>query len=88
MIDFAIIEEQPLSFDVDDSPALTWDSDEYLKVRYSEFPRYEGETEFTPSSEEQIAYTEGTNVYSNIVINPIPSNWGRISWNGSVLTIS
>ena len=51
-------------------------------------PSYEGNYIFTPTEEEQIVPTEGTRLSQNIIINPIPSNYGRITWNGSVLTVS
>lgn len=49
---------------------------------------YHGEYEVTPSSEEQILPTANTRLAHDIVINPIPSNYGLITWNGSVLTVS
>ena len=58
------------------------------EVRAATLPTYGGPTEFTPSEEAQTAHTAGTQLPGDITINPIPSNWGRISWNGSVLTVS
>lgn len=49
---------------------------------------YTGEYEFTPSSEEQTIPIYGKVASADIVINPIPSNYGLISWNGSTLTVS
>lgn len=49
---------------------------------------YQGSYEFTPSSEEQVVHTSNKMVSRDIVINPIPSTYGRISWNGSFLTVS
>lgn len=49
---------------------------------------YTGATEVTPSQEEQILYTENKIVLENIKVNPIPSNYGLITWNGSELTVS
>ena len=46
------------------------------------------EHEVTPSEETQILQTADRTVLQNIVINPIPSNYGRITWNGSTLTVS
>ena len=57
-------------------------------VRESEFPAYTGPTEVTPSQETQILSTQDTSVMSDIIINPIPSNYGLITWNGSALTVS
>lgn len=51
-------------------------------------PEYTGAVEVTPSPETQVLETEGKSVYSNITVNPIPSNYGLVTWNGSVLTVS
>ena len=58
------------------------------KIEYSELPSYDGMTEVTPSSETQILETRNTALYENIIINPIPSNYGLITWDGSTLTVS
>lgn len=55
---------------------------------HSEYPTYDGETTFTPSSETQIIPTGHTVLLSDITINPIPSNYGLITWNGTTLTVS
>lgn len=55
---------------------------------HSEYPNYEGETTFTPSAEMQTIPTAHTVLLSDITINPIPSNYGLITWNGSTLTVS
>lgn len=52
------------------------------------YPEYIGETEITPGEEIQILNTAMHTLLSNITINPIPSNYGLITWNGSVLTVS
>lgn len=49
---------------------------------------YEGAYEVTPTQETQILPTELRLIERNIVVNPIPSNYGRITWNGTVLTVS
>ena len=49
---------------------------------------YTGEYEFTPTQSTQIVPTENKILAENIVINPIPSNYGLITWNGSFLTVS
>lgn len=49
---------------------------------------YDGPVEVTPTQETQTLATQGLFVDENIVINPIPSNYGLITWNGSVLTVS
>ena len=51
-------------------------------------PHYHGDTEFTPTNAYQTVHTAGLLMDTNIVIDPIPSNYGLITWNGSVLTVS
>ena len=55
---------------------------------HSQYPDYEGETTFTPSVEMQTIPTAHTVLLSDITINPIPSNYGLITWNGATLTVS
>lgn len=66
------------------------DADIITKVEHyhSQYPDYEGETTFTPSAEMQTIPTAHTVLLSNITINPIPSNYGLITWNGTTLTVS
>lgn len=49
---------------------------------------YEGEYRFTPSSEPQVIPTGGKTLTLDIVVDPIPDNYGLITWNGSSLTVS
>ena len=55
---------------------------------YIECPVYEGPTEVTPSAETQTLETNGLRMTDNITINPIPNNYGLITWNGSTITVS
>ena len=64
------------------------DAELTTKIEYSELPSYDGMTEVTPSSETQILETRNMALYENITINPIPSNYGKITWDGSTLTVS
>lgn len=52
------------------------------------YPAYTGPTEITPTSEAQVLNTTLKSVLTDIIINPIPSNYGLITWNGSTLTVS
>lgn len=49
---------------------------------------YEGSYEFTPSGERQEIEIANKRARENIVINPIPQNYGLITWDGSTLTVS
>ena len=58
------------------------------KVIGQDLPTYTGVTEVTPTTTEQVLDTSNKVVTRNIIINPIPSNYGLITWNGSTLTVS
>ena len=49
---------------------------------------YEGEYEATPSQQVQVFYTQNLRMTDNFTVNPIPSNYGLVTWNGSVMTIT
>lgn len=49
---------------------------------------YEGSYVFTPSANTQTIDIAGKQARENITINPIPSNYGLITWNGATLTVS
>ena len=49
---------------------------------------YTGEYEVTPSQETQTLNCAGLQMSENVVVHPIPSNYGLITWNGAALTVS
>lgn len=49
---------------------------------------YMGPYEVTPTQGEQTIRAEGMMLTRDIVVNPIPSNYGLITWNGAVITVS
>lgn len=49
---------------------------------------YEGAYEWTPSEKAQSIEIANEKALQNITINPIPSNYGLITWNGTTLTVS
>lgn len=49
---------------------------------------YSGRIEVTPSEEEQTLETSGYMMMQDIIVNPIPSNYGLITYNGSIITVS
>lgn len=72
---------------VGDPPAVTFGTGEYVPYvpAIDEFP---GPYEVTPTSTAQTLATRGLLSTADIVVNPIPSNYGLIQWNGAVLTVS
>ncbi len=57
------------------------------KVIGQDLPTYTGATDVTPSDDEQVLLTSDRVVTNNIVINPIPDNYGRLLWVGNTLTV-
>lgn len=49
---------------------------------------YQGPYEYTPTQGTHTVQINGLLATQNITINPIPSNYGLITWSGSVLTVS
>lgn len=49
---------------------------------------YAGPYDITPTQSDQVFRTVGRVMSDDIVVRAIPSNYGRIEWNGSVLTVS
>ena len=49
---------------------------------------YEGAYTVTPTQEAQVLATAGKVMLEDVTIDPIPQNYGLVTWNGSVLTVS
>ena len=49
---------------------------------------YDGEYDITPTDTAQTFSTNGKRVLHDFVVEPIPSNYGKITYNGSILTVS
>ena len=60
---------------------------EFIAMRDA-YPEYDGPTEITPTQETQVLRTALKITMEDIIVNPIPSNYGLITWNGSTLTVS
>lgn len=50
--------------------------------------RYRGSYEVIPSSETQTLSTALLTMTDDVIIHPIPSNYGLITWDGSTLLVS
>lgn len=49
---------------------------------------YAGPYQVTPGSEAQRLTTHDLRMTEDLIIDPIPSQYGLVTWNGSVLTVS
>ena len=63
---------------------------EYGEIQeVSHFDYYSGEYTVTPLADVAVVLpTEGLMMSGNVTINPVPSNYGLITWNGATLTVS
>lgn len=87
-IDWIPYEERRIDFTLEGDGNLAWGTDEYVKMAYSELPDYDGAYVVTPSTTTQVLPTSMTNMRDDVKIMPIPSNYGLISYDGSILTVS
>ena len=66
-------------------------NDEVVKLKtdvtYESAHPFTGSYEYTPTDETQTISIGGKRATSNIVINPIPNNYGKVTWNGTYLTV-
>lgn len=51
-------------------------------------PTYTGTYTVTPTMTTQILATAGRMLNEDITVNPIPSNYGLITYNGGIITVS
>ena len=50
--------------------------------------QYEGSYTVTPSSQTQTLSTMNMTLLNDITVNPIPSNYGLITYDGTIITVS
>lgn len=72
---------------VDDPPAVTFTTGEYVPYvpALEEWP---GPYEVTPGAGAQTLATAGKLMTGDLTVGAIPSNYGLVTWDGSVLTVS
>lgn len=85
VLDVQIAEQYEADVSVDSVEAETDGSIVINKIVADEF---EGAYEYTPSNETQTIPIAQKKAVRNITINPIPQNYGLITWNGAFLHIS
>ena len=80
------IEPTDISLNIDTDKVVPLSLDTQIVVTAGE--HYQGEYTFIPSNEAQVVQISGLVAEQDITIEPIPSNYGLVTWNGSVLTIT
>ena len=73
-----------LSLETEQTYAMSVDTE----IRTVAGEAYQGDYQATPSDEVQTIPTAGLYMREDFTIEPIPSNYGLITWDGSTLTVS
>ena len=82
-----VIKPQSVGVDIT-STGLTIGTGTPIARDYVDRDPYEGAYNVTPSAETQVLSTKYLRMTDDITINPIPNNYGLITWDGSTLTVS
>lgn len=69
-------------------PKLNIETGTPVAREYVDAPAYMGAYTATPTRSTQILATNGKRMTDDVTINPIPSNYGLITWDGLTLTVS
>lgn len=76
-------------FDGELDEILEFDGELGIITEYSgSYEEYHGATDITPTEEVQTLLTNGDLMTSNIIIEPIPTNYGLITWDGTKIIVS
>lgn len=59
-----------------------------LMAGAGDVPYFSGAYEYTPTQTVQTIQIANKMATANIIINPIPNNYGLVTWNGATLTVS
>ena len=81
------LEDDALTLDVGDA-SLEWGSDEYVRVVNADADEYDGPYEATPTEDAQTLATQAKLMTADFVVAPIPTNYGRITYDGTTIHIS
>lgn len=85
--EFHLVEQnRTILFNVEEPSPVFFKADPRIQIIVAE--RYQGPYEATPSDQTQILRTADMTMTNDVVVNPIPSNYGLITWNGSTITVS
>ena len=78
----------PTRLRINDTEPVRFTSDQYIKIRAGDYDAYAGPYEVTPRLYRQELETAQKLATENITINPIPNNYGLITWDGTAITVS
>lgn len=85
-VDFSVNDGQPVHLRIDGGNCV--DLNIGGEIYGVETPPYEGAYEATPTQSTQLFATEGKRMLHDFTVNPIPHNYGLITYNGSTIMVS
>lgn len=77
-----------IHFDIGRKPSIGFDLSDVRIIATGGSPPYTGEYTVVPKAEEQTLPTANRLLNKNIVVRPIPQNYGLITYNGYEITVS
>ena len=86
MIPVKVVTQGPIPVTLGDQSPIPVSFSSVLVQRVVNEP-YEGEYEYTPSEEEQIISIEAKTASQNITIHSVPTDYGRLTWDGGSLRV-
>lgn len=81
-----VITDDAAVLNVSGTEPVTLDAEASIAIDRTEV--YDGAYEWTPTGDIQTIEIANKKAVDHIRINPIPQNYGLITWNGSTLTVS
>lgn len=78
---------QPYSAHIAGGGAVEMSAAAPIAIRPTTGIPYEGPYNVTPSEEIQTLRTANTVMEHDVVVEAIPQNYGRLAWNGHILTV-
>lgn len=86
MVKLTVQTDETARLGVNDPEAVELNAETHIVVDTTTI--YDGAYEWTPTDSVQLIEIENKKALGQITINPIPQNYGLVTWNGSTLTIT
>lgn len=86
MVKLTVQTDETARLGVDSPEAVELNAETHIVVDTTTI--YDGAYEWTPTDSVQLIEIENKKALGQIKINPIPQNYGLVTWNGSTLTIT
>lgn len=80
-----VVDDNGIKLSVGDSDGLSLSAGEVVNIGAE---KYDGPYEWTPGAEAQTIPINSKQATADIVIKPIPNNYGLVTYDGSTITVS